>query len=55
MPFQVVAYTREQIRLGLAPEGIERTHGPGPWDNDPSFWRSTGGSDETMDYEIDED
>ena len=52
----VLAYTREQIRLGLAPEGIERVWGPGPWDHDPSFWRSPhDNNDETFDWEIAED
>ena len=46
-------YTREQQRLGLAPEGIEKIFEPGPWDYDPSYWggvRRPG--DATMDYEI---
>ena len=51
----VLEYTKKQIALGLAPEGILRTLEPGPWDNDPGFWRDVGDSDETMDYELDED
>ena len=45
----------EQIRLGLAPAGIERTLGPGPWDHDPSFWGSGQNSDLVLDHEMDED
>jgi len=50
-------YTMEQIRLGLAPEGIERTLGPGPWDHDPAFWggRSAGDGDRVLEHEMDED
>jgi len=51
-------YTLEQIKLGLAPEGIMRTLGPGPWDKDPGFWQNTGsGSDHDflLDHELDED
>lgn len=51
-----VEYTQEQIRLGLAPAGIQRTLESGPWDHDPSFWGSTGGaSDVVLDHELDED
>ena len=50
-----VEYTMEQIRLGLAPEGIMRTLQPGPWDHDPSFWGTGGETDVTFDYEMDED
>jgi hypothetical protein len=48
-------YTMEQIRLGLAPEGIMRTLGPGPWDHDPSFWRDPHDRDVVLDHELDED
>ena len=48
-------HTMEQIRLGLAPEGIERTLGPGPWDHDPSFWRDPHERDVVLDHEFDED
>ena len=51
-------YTLEQVRLGLAPEGIMRQFGPGPWDHDPSFWggRPTGGErDDPLEHELDED
>lgn len=52
-----VAYTKEQIRLGLAPEGIERTLGPGPWDHDPAFWSTPQAHDRhvVLDHEMDED
>lgn len=50
-----VEYTREQIRLGLAPEGIERTLGPGPWDTDPAFWRSSHEAEDSLEHEMDED
>ena len=50
---QLIEHTREQIRLGLAPEGIERLLGSGPWDEDPAFWRSpTDRNEQTMEYEI---
>ena len=53
---QMIAYTKKQIRLGLAPEGILRTLEPGPWDHDPAFWGSGSRDHEgTMDYEIVED
>ena len=48
-------YTMEQIRLGLAPEGIERTLGPGPWDHDPSFWGGKDDHDVVLDHELDDD
>lgn len=48
-------HTMEQIRLGLAPEGIMRTLGPGPWDNDAGFWRDSGDPDVILDHEMDED
>lgn len=35
---QHLEYTKKQIKLGLAPEGILRTFEPGPWDHDPVFW-----------------
>uniref|UniRef100_A0A7S2NMZ3 Uncharacterized protein n=1 Tax=Haptolina brevifila TaxID=156173 RepID=A0A7S2NMZ3_9EUKA len=50
-----VEYTREQIRLGLAPEGIERTLGPGPWDHDPAFWAAGSDRDVILEHEFDED
>ena len=45
----------EQIRLGLAPEGIMRTLGPGPWDHDPSFWRDPHEREVLLEHELDED
>ena len=46
----------EQIRLGLAPEGIERTLGPGPWDHDPSFWRDPAHeNDVVLEHELEDD
>ena len=49
-------YTMEQIRLGLAPEGIERTLGPGPWDHDPSFWRDPAHeNDVVLEHELEDD
>jgi len=53
---QLVEYTKKQIKLGLAPEGILRTLEPGPWDHDPAFW-STGSRDleGTLEHEIDDE
>ena len=48
-------HTMEQIRLGLAPEGIMRTLGPGPWDHDPSFWRDPHEREVLLEHELDED
>lgn len=48
-------YTMEQIRLGLAPEGIMRTLGPGPWDHDPAFWKSSHDPQVVLEHEMDED
>jgi hypothetical protein len=51
----VVQYTREQIRLGLAPEGIEKVLEPGPWHHDPAFWSETGRPRDVQEHELDED
>ena len=49
-------HTLEQIRLGLAPEGIMRTLGPGPWDTDPGFWRDSHDRDVGhLEHELDDD
>ena len=48
-------YTMEQIRLGLAPEGIMRTLGPGPWDNEPGFGPDPNERNVVLDHELDED
>lgn len=48
-------HTMEQIRLGLAPEGIERTLQPGPWDHDPSFWKDPHAREVVLEHEFDED
>ena len=51
----LLAYTRRQQKLGLAPVGIERLFEPGPWDSDPSFWGEVSRDvDGTLDYEIDD-
>ena len=52
---QLEQYTKKQQKLGLAPKGIERIFGPGPWDHDPSFWGDVSRDIEgTLDYEIDD-
>ena len=53
---QLVEYTKRQIKLGLAPEGILRTLEPGLWDHDPAFG-GTGSRDfdGTLEYEITDD
>lgn len=48
-------HTMEQVRLGLAPKGILRQFGPGPWDSDPSFWGGGENKDIVLEHEMDED
>ena len=53
---QVMEYTKKQIKLGLAPEGIMRQFEPGRWDHDPGFWGTESRDQEgTLEWEITQD
>ena len=45
----------EMIKRGLAPEGILRTLGPGPWDTDPGFGPQKEDPEVILEHEWDED
>ena len=47
--------TERAVKEGRAGPEMLRTVGPGPWDHDEAFWSSPYDSDETFEWELEEE